>query len=145
MGLQIRRSLQMFIPETTYLAHLNPVGAVLLHSSCYRWWNRLRIATCLDQAYQFMKWQMKWLSPQAPNPFILLERFLFFRGWSRVETLKFFARASVLCFEFYFMDLGVLTLEGGAPGWLNWLSGCLWLRSWPQGPGFEHHIELPAQ
>ena len=33
----------------------------------------------------------------------------------------------------------------GAPGWLNWLSIYLQLRSWSQGPGIRPHIRLPAQ
>ena len=28
----------------------------------------------------------------------------------------------------------------GAPGWLSWLSACLWLRSWPQGPWIKPRI-----
>lgn len=27
------------------------------------------------------------------------------------------------------------------PGWLSWLSNCLQVRSWPQGPGFEARTE----
>ena len=32
----------------------------------------------------------------------------------------------------------------GAPWWLGWLSGCLPLRSWSQGPRIKPHILLPA-
>ena len=34
---------------------------------------------------------------------------------------------------------------GWAPRWLNWLSVCLQLRSWSQGPGIKLHIKLSAQ
>ena len=33
----------------------------------------------------------------------------------------------------------------GAARWLSWLSLCLWLRSWSQGPGIEPFVGLPAQ
>ena len=33
----------------------------------------------------------------------------------------------------------------GVPGWLNWLSICLWLGSWSQSPGIKPCIGLPAQ
>ena len=34
---------------------------------------------------------------------------------------------------------------GGAPGWLSWLSVCLWLESWSRDPGIQHPIGLSAQ
>ena len=37
------------------------------------------------------------------------------------------------------------TRDMGAPGWLSWLSICLWFRSWSQGPGIEPRVGLPAQ
>ena len=43
-------------------------------------------------------------------------------------------------------ELGIDTLEIlWAPGWLSQLIICLWLSSWPQGPGIEPCIWLPAQ
>ena len=33
----------------------------------------------------------------------------------------------------------------GAPWWIRWLNGCLWLKSWSQSPGIKPHIRLPAQ
>ena len=31
------------------------------------------------------------------------------------------------------------------PGWLSWLTVCLWLRSWSWGPRIEPYVFLPAQ
>ena len=33
----------------------------------------------------------------------------------------------------------------GVPGWLSWLTVCLWLGSWSQGPGIKPHMGLPTQ
>ena len=34
---------------------------------------------------------------------------------------------------------------GDAPGWLSWLSDCLLLRSWSQGPRIEPHMQLSRE
>ena len=42
------------------------------------------------------------------------------------------------------IDQQIKITNNGAPGWLSWLSACLWLRSWSGGPGIEPHVRFPA-
>ena len=66
-------------------------------------------------------------------PLVLLPILIF------IHKLKDARIYAILCSPLQkFYDLGM-------PEWLSWLSICLWHRSWPQGPGLEPCIQLPAQ